>query len=447
MHRQEIGSTLQQSPTTHWYAPLRSMGVLLVGKTAQGVFSIAYLALAARTLGISDFGALVVLNGLIVSVSEIARFDSWQVVLHYGARAIETNNKVRLHEVLKFTLLLDILGSALGLAVVLLGLSAAMELFDLPREHQAAARIFSFSIVFLISTGGATGVLRLLDRFDLISWQTTLAPVVRLAGTVALFMIGGGLEAFIWLWLSGTVIARCMLHFLAWRELSRRQLLDGMDTGLTTPLAADRSAWRFALGTSANATLAVVDKHVGLLAVGWLLGPASAGFYRVALHLADLLIKPNRALLAPAIYPELARHAARETTVARTRMMWRSMLIIGGVSIAVFAILAIFGKFLILAIFGAGFDAAYGVMIYLALAGVIANCMFPLEPLLISTGRVRVAVVIRIISVVIYAALLYVLLQELGLIGGGIASCIYMAARAPLLIWFTRHNFRGDSVG
>lgn len=415
--------------------------MLLLGKTAQGVLSIAYLALAARTLGISDFGALVVLNGLVVSVSEIARFDSWQVVLHYGTKAVESGDRARLHQVVKFTLLLDLIGSALGLAVVLLGLSAAMQMFGLPREYEGAARLFSLSVVFLISTGGANGVLRLLDRFDLISWQTTIAPVVRLTGTLVLFAAGGDLEDFLWLWLIGTVIARSTLHLLAWRELHRRDLLAGFSAVRAMPLAKDSKVWRFAFGTSANATLAVVDKHVGLLAVGWLLGPAAAGLYRVALHLADLLIKPNRAFLTPAIYPELARHAARDTGPARTQMMWRSVLIVGGVSIAVFAVLAVVGKLLIVLIFGPGFDAAYGVMILLALSGVIANCIFPLEPLLVSTGRVRVAVTVRIISVSIYFALLYALLQQFGLIGGGIASCAYAAVRALLLVWFTRRFF------
>lgn len=438
---------VQQSPPSHWFSPLRSAGVLLLGKTAQGALSIAYLALAARTLGIADFGALVVLNGLLVSVSEIARFDSWQVVLHYGTKPLETGDRARLHQVLKFTLLLDIAGSVMGLAVVFLGLSAAFELFGLPREYEGAARIFSVGVVFLISTGGASGVLRLLDRFDLISWQTTIAPIVRLIGTLVLFVVGGGLEIFLWLWLAGTVIARSALHYLAWRELYRCNLLAGFNTGSITPLAKDGGIWRFVLGTSANATLAVVDKHAGLLAVGWLLGPASAGFYRVALHLADLLIKPNRAFLAPAMYPELARHAARDTAAARAKMMWRSMLIVGGVSIGVFAALVIFGQHVVLIIFGPGFDAAYGVMIFLALAGVIANCMFPLEPLLVSTGRVRTTVLVRVISVAVYFVLLYLLLQSAGLIGGGIASCVYAGVRALLLGWLTRRQFSSPQTG
>ena len=77
-------------------------------------------------------------------------------------------------------MLLDILGCTFGFIVVMIGLPAAMRFFQLPLEYEDAARIFSLSVVFLISTGGAGGILRMLDRFDLMAAQTTVAPVVRL---------------------------------------------------------------------------------------------------------------------------------------------------------------------------------------------------------------------------------------------------------------------------
>lgn len=418
-----------------------------MGKTAQGVLSIVYMALAARTLGVTDFGILILLNALVVAVSEIARFDSWQVVLRYGTAPFEAGETKRLHEVLKFTLLLDFLGSAFGLTVVLAGLAAAMHLFGMPPELEQPARMFSLSVAFLISTGGANGILRLLDRFDLIAWQTVVAPSIRLIGTIALFALSADLEAFLWLWLGATVVGRSLLHLLAWRQLSRKALTAGFWSDVKTPLASDGSVWRFAVGTSANATLSVVDKHAGMLGVGWLIGPAATGLYRVALHLADLLIKPNRAFLTPAIYPELARLTARDQVEVREQMVWKTLVFAGIASITVFALLALFGEWLILVVFGPGFEVAYGVMVFLALAGALNICVFPLEPLLVSIGRVRATVVTRLVSVAFYLVLLYVLSLQIGLTGAGIASCIYAAIRAALLVWFARSHLASAKVG
>src|SRR3546814_21022038 len=74
--------------TAPWFTPFRSAGVLLLGKTTQGLFAIVYTALAARALGLEAFGALVLLHGFIMAVADLARSQSWQIVLSYGAPAL-----------------------------------------------------------------------------------------------------------------------------------------------------------------------------------------------------------------------------------------------------------------------------------------------------------------------------------------------------------------------
>src|SRR3546814_4975840 len=76
--------------------------VLLLGKTTQGLFAIVYTALAARALGLEAFGALVLLHGFIMAVADLARFQSWQIVLRYGAPALNAGDTSRFRRVLEF---------------------------------------------------------------------------------------------------------------------------------------------------------------------------------------------------------------------------------------------------------------------------------------------------------------------------------------------------------
>src|SRR3546814_13964890 len=82
--------------------------VLLLGKTTQGLFAIVYTALAARALGLEAFGALVLLHGFIMAVADLARFQSWQIVLRYGAPALNAGDTSRFRRVLEFSVLLDL---------------------------------------------------------------------------------------------------------------------------------------------------------------------------------------------------------------------------------------------------------------------------------------------------------------------------------------------------
>src|SRR3546814_10405267 len=86
---------------------------------------------------------------------------------------------------------------------------------------------------------------------------------------------------------------------------------------------------------------------LGLLAVGWLVGPAAASLFRIARQLAELLTKVNRNLLTPAIYPELARLTARGDIGGRRDMVVRSALLMGGMSAVAFGVLVLVGEPLI----------------------------------------------------------------------------------------------------
>lgn len=415
-----------------WFKPFRSAGVLLLGKTTQGLFTVIYTTLAARALGLEAFGALVLLHGFIMAVADLARFQSWQIVLRYGAPALNAGDTSRFRRVLEFSVLLDLLGAGIGLVVVLLTVAPAMRLFGLPVELQALAPFYGVSILFLTSVGTSHGVLRLLDRFDLIAIQTAIAPATRLVGSVVLYLANANLEAFLVVWFFGTVLARLTMLAFGWRELMRRGFLPRRRLSSEGIARLERGAWGFALGTSLNATLGLADKHLGLLAVGWLVGPAAAGLFRIALQLAQVLTKANRNLLTPALYPELARLTAHGDVGGRRDMVIRSALLMGGMSAVAFGALALFGEPLIELIAGSGFEDAYGTMLLLALAGVVSNCTFSLEPLLISVGRVSETVIIRTVASITYLALIYPLLVETGPIGAGIAACAYAATGAVM---------------
>ena len=77
----------------------------------------------------------------------------------------------------------------------------------------------------LIPTMGASspsGMLRALDRFDLISWQGTVTPIVRAALATVGFWQGGDWREFIALWAATDLLGDLFLWFLAWREMGRR---------------------------------------------------------------------------------------------------------------------------------------------------------------------------------------------------------------------------------
>jgi len=418
-------SLLSGLRTSGWFKPFRSAGTLLVGRAGRGVFTVAYLALAARVLGVEDFGALMLIQTLTLTFGNFVTFPSWQAMFSYGTPALVDGNRVQFHRILKFTLLLDVLGAILGVAAVLMLMEPAAGLVEIPTKYHEAARLYGLTVVLMAIGNAPDGVLRMLERFDLLALQTTITPGTRFLGALGLLFIEAGLPAFLIVWFLSWLIGQAYLLVRAAAELKRRGLLEGAGWSLKGAWKPASGIWRFSVYANLNTTLTLIEARLGILAAGWMLGPAAAGLLRIAAQLANLAIRPVVKLLLPALYPELSRLRAEARLGELKIMMGRTILVVAGAGILFVSVLAVFGEDLIRLIAGEGFENAYPVMLWLAAGGVLAAVSTPVEPLLMSSGRPRTAVIAKAAAAATYAVGVFVFLHLFGLAGAGMAFVCY----------------------
>jgi O-antigen/teichoic acid export membrane protein len=411
-----------------WAKPFRNVGVLLLGRGTQALFSLVYVALAARALGPRDFGILILIHSLALAVGEIAKFQSWQVVLHYGSEPLLKGDIGGLRRVLNFSLLLDTIGATIGLVVIYFGASNATALFDIPPEMQMVTRLYGISIIFMIFGDTPSGLLRLLGRFDLLSWQNAAMPVVRLIGSIYLYLIHSDVVGFLALWFAGTVFENLVLFTLGFVEGKRRGIYwrsaeaKSRDRAGGSLFAPTPGIWRFSIYTSLNGSLQLAQTHLGTLVTGSLLGPINAGLFRIGSQVASVLVKPLRQLFMPAILPELSHLKAAGDETARRLMVRRVSHLTGLAALALLILLILIGRPAIAMFAGPDYVDAYGVMVVLAAGGAVAAWAVALEPLLISDGHVRFITAVRANATLLYLIALYWLTRHMGLIGAGFAA-------------------------
>lgn len=400
---------------------------LMGGKSVNAVFGLAALAIGARALGVETFGVLILIHTFALAMGELAKFQSWQAVLRYGTPAVQAGEIVDFQRLIRFTVLLDAGSAVLGMA-----LSVGLVWLVTPHlgwgeEMAPAAMVYITSVLFMV-TATPTGILRLVDRFDILGVHNFLAPLVRMVGGAVAWALDGGIYSFLVVWYLGTAVSHGYLMIMAHRALKTRGLLAGWrwrGGGLTRGFPG---IWRFVWITNINTTLELVFGHMGTLAVGWLLGPAEAALFRIAKQFADAIAKPAQ-LLIPAIYPELSRLAVEDDHGAMRRLMLRAALLAGGIATLTLGLVIAAGELVLRLTVGPEFTAAHPVMVWLVAAAVVGIWSFPLEPLLISTGHPGSALKVRTVATILYVPLLLVLLDRVGLVGAG-----WAALAAALLI-------------
>jgi O-antigen/teichoic acid export membrane protein len=412
-------------PAQSWFAdgPLRRLlsnaSLLVGGRSLNGIFNLAAMTLIVRAVGIEMFGLLILIHAFASTISDLAKFQSWQAVLRYGTPALEQGRALDFRRLVKLTALLDLGSALLGILVAVLATPLLAPRFGLSAEWIPAIQLYAFSIFFMV-TATPTGLLRLFDRFDLLSVSNAIGSFLRVVGAVWISVVGGSLELLLSIWFVSTMTSGLWLIGHSLRALSARDLLRGPRLGYRGLATGHEGIAAFVWTTQANTTLSAGMRHLATVIVGLLLTPSAAGLYDVSRQVTTLLTRFAK-LMKPAIYPEFARLSVRNDLPAIRQLILRSMALMLGAGAVIVVPLVLFGRPLLRLVFGPELEAAYGLMVLLALAASIRLLSFPLEPALISTGRAGMALLVRAASVTVFLITLFSLIPRIGLIGSGVA--------------------------
>jgi O-antigen/teichoic acid export membrane protein len=412
----------------HFRSLLKNSSYLAVSRGVALVAGIATAAMAARGLGLLLFGMLILITSYTRAASGIAKFQSWQLIVRYGGQGLAAGEPEQFKSSTGFAAALDVLSGIVGMigAVLLLPLLAPLVGID----HQYLWLAMAYCT--LLPTMGAAspnGVLRTLDRFDLISWSSTLTPISRAILSVIAFAVGAPLPVYVAIWWATDLAGDMYQWFLAWRELRRHDLHIGLRPTLKpTDLPG---AWKFAIQINLAVGVQTVWGPIARLAVGGLLGASGAALFRVASTITDAAQKPAD-LLGKAFYPEIVRMDLKSRKP--WKLMLRSTVFATAIAALAVLILVLGGKPLIQLVFGKSFLGAYEPLMVLLLVPILGVFSFPLQPMLYALGKGGAPLRAKIIASLVFFLSLAPLSLKFGLVGAAIAFVLATAVNVGVMM-------------
>ena len=420
----------------HFRSLLKNSSYLAVSKVVAAIAGIATLAFAGRGLGVMLFGMLVLITSYAKAASGLSKFQSWQLIVRYGGQALALGEHEDFKSSTGFAFALDVVSGIGGMIIALIVLPFLGGWFGIPENYLWLAMLYC---TLLPTMGAATpvGVLRALDRFDLISWQGTTYPIARAILAGIAFAAGAPFEIYVGIWFITDLGGDIYFWFLAWRELRRRGLLKGIRPTLRPTTLP--GAWRFAIHVNLTSSLITAWGPIARLVVGGLLGPSAAALFRVASSLADSAQKPAD-FLSKAFYPEVVRMDL--STKHPWKLMLRSAALSGMVALAAVLLLLVGGKPLVSLIFGDEFLGAYPVLMVLIIAPVIGIFSFPLPSMLYALDRPDAPLKARLIGTIIYFGLITPLCWNFGIMGAAVAYVLAYASMGIVLALQVRAEYR-----
>jgi O-antigen/teichoic acid export membrane protein len=420
----------------HFRSLLKNSSYLGVSKIVAALCGVATLAFAGRGLGVIMFGTLILITSYVKAVSGIAKFQSWQLIVRYGGHGVAHGDAEHFKVATGFAFALDAVSGIGGLIIGAALLPFIASWVGIEPQYLWLGMLYC-TVLPVMSAATPDGVLRVLDRFDLISWSGTLMPILRAVLAAAAFATGASFAVYVTIWFVTDLIGNLYPWYLAWRELRRNRLLEGIRPTLRPAVLA--GAWRFAIEVNLTTSVQALWGPIGRLVVGGLLGPAGAALFRVASTLADSAAKPAD-LLGKAFYPEIIRMDL--TSNKPWKLMLRGTALISAVAVLAILLMLIGGKPLMALIFGKAFLGAYAPLVILMAIPFIGIFSFPLTPMLYALGRSDAPLKAKLLGSAIFFVTIAPLSLAWDVVGAAIALVLANVVNSAAMMIHLRGEHR-----
>lgn len=402
-------------------------------------------ALLCETHGLSthNFGVLILITAYVATVRAIARFQSWQLVLHYAAVPWQEGQKSRVVDTIRFAYGLDYTIGLVGMFFAMLGVLLFGATLGIDGQEKALVLL---ACTVLPLTCGTTdiGILRLLDRVGLLARKEIVSACIKLALTAFAWASGAGVAGFVLAWYVTTLLSQSYAFLLGWQALRQAGIGHAIRPGLVgVARRAPVGTWGFILTSSLNVLMFSSWKPVSNLIVGGTLGSSAAGLYQLASKIISALGSPA-GLLEKNCYPEVVR------LDPRTRRPWvftfRFCLLSGLIGLGGMVLIYGGGREVI-GLFGAQYVPSTVLLYWMAPALFFDTLTRPLDGILFTSGCERRLMSVEALGSLIYLGLLLAVTMVWGNVEGvGFAYTIARAVLCFLMVGLCVHVYRHRSM-
>lgn len=423
---------------------MQNFGWMIASRGVAAVFSLIYLAIITRSLGVSGFGAFALITGAAQMLANLLAFQTWQIIVQYGVNHLENDDEARLARLYRVSLLLDIVSIVTGIvssALILYFFADALGL-----KPTLARATLIFNIIILVSVRFTPiGILRLRDRFNLAAAADSATPTFRLIGAITVAFVHPSLQAFLIAWAIAELLTAAA-HWYAVYKIGEMRLMLKHGHGIGQVLQDNPGLPRYAVTASFSQSLVIAAKQIPLFLVGGLTGTAAAGAFRLAAQLSRSLTTVSQ-LIAKAAFPEIVRAVRNQGVGSLGGVILGSVRIALAVSTILFALVVMFGQLLLETVGGQDFGQAYYSLLWLAAAACTELVIVAFEPAIMAAHRAHLAFLARLAATVIMIVIAVMLEPVMGAEGVAAAVFAYTIAQAALLGLVLLRLVRAQSDG
>lgn len=364
----------------------KNSGYLFSSSGLSAILSMVQGILVARLLGVEYFGILGAITLFVSVVNKLASFRMSELVVKYIGEFNVTGDKNQAASVFKLASIVEIFSSLFAFMLVLLLAPLAATYLAKDPSTTNLFRLYSLIIPANFINESSTGLLQIYDRFRRMATINIVQSLITLALIFLAYLNQGGLAQILFSYMTGKIIGALGISITALIIASRQWGLGWWKTPINLLRERYKELTNFGISTNISATISLVTKDSEVLWVSFFRSPLEAGYYKLALALANIVQLPVSPL-PQATYPELSRQSAQNQWQNMRYIMRQGSILAGTYTMAAALVLVIFGPLIIRYIYTPEFLPAYPALLILLVGLLFANIFYWRRGALLSLGR------------------------------------------------------------
>lgn len=398
------------------------------------------LGFNARALGMEGIGTLALVTTTAAMVTKVFGFQSWVPLIKLGAEALRADDKQRVADLARIGLMLDFSASMVGMTfAVLLVLLAGREV-GIAAHSIFPAAIYMISVITAV-TDTASGLLRLLNRFGVVTAVQVASSTLGCFYAALLFVAQADLTAYILGYATIAASTNIALQIAAFR-IARKAGIRVRFCGLRAAMSAiDRQFWSLSWTTSLSGTIYVMRESAPILVIGSIIGPGAVGLYHVANRIAGIVSIVMWAM-NQSLYAEAAHLAAAKRYMDLTWLVVQTATYLGTFGGVVFLAVVATGPLMLRAAAGGAYSGAYVALSILVGAQALSAAGVGLRAALPLTAGPTKLLTANLTAISGFAIALTIATRALGISGAAAAQLVFelialTIAMSQYIRWYT----------
>jgi O-antigen/teichoic acid export membrane protein len=375
----------------------------------------------ANALSVTEFGMVILLHTYIMVIRGALNFNTFEAIVRFGVPLNDSGDNTGLRKLFRSTIFVDLAAALLATVVAVMAVPLAGQLLHWDVEVISWAASYSL-IILTTANGTPNGILRIYDRFDALAVQFTVGPALRFGLVLSLWALNAPKLMYIIAWGIAFSAGNIYLFFRGLIEL-RSHVKTGLWSDFRFSEVRNMGAdfWKFIGVVYWQTNIDLLPKHVSVLLAGSLLGPASAGLFRLAREFSTILTQPA-VMLREVLFPDLTRSFHAEDGAIGSVPYKTAMY--AGTAGLLFVLVSLFIGETVLGFVGKDYVVAAPLLSLLLLAASFDLANAPLRAAAYAVGRAAAVLRIHILGIISYIVLFFVLTPITGLTGPGIAALL-----------------------